>query len=189
MCRYDFVSYKEKQEKLFSSAAERGIGISVFKVSAGERQKEIRNLEAGGLSFRQATVKWALSNPNVSSVCAGITSFDEIDEYCGAVGKPLEEAEAAMLERYASKMYSSYCRNCGACEPSCPHNVAIADVMRYAMYFKYYGREKDSMKLYAALPEENRADPCARCGGECQHSCPYGRAVREELLEAHEMLT
>ena len=189
MCRYDFISYMEEQERLFSRAARQGMGVAVFKVSAGERQKEIRNLETRGLSFRQATVKWALSNPDVTSVCAGITSFDEIDEYCGAIGKSLEKSEAEMLERYANTMYSQYCRNCGTCEPSCPNDVAVADIMRYAMYFKYYGREKDSMRLYSSMPSQNRAGPCFSCDGVCHGSCPYGRLIREELVEAHEMLT
>ena len=67
--------------------------------------------------------------------------------------------------------------------------VAVADIMRYAMYFKYYGREKDSMKLYAALPSDRRATSCTACDGLCQEACPYGRAVREELLEAHAILS
>ena len=57
-----------------------------------------------------------------------------------------------MLRTYAGQMYDKYCRFCATCEASCPHEVAVADVMRYAMYFKYYGREKDSMKLYGELP-------------------------------------
>jgi predicted aldo/keto reductase-like oxidoreductase len=189
MCRYDFVSYKEQQQRLFRRANQKGMGVVVFKISAGERQKEIRDLEAGGLSFRQATVKWALSNPDITSVCAGITSFDEIDEYCGAVGKSLEQRESAMLQRYAEIMHKRYCRNCGTCEPACPSSVAVADIMRYAMYFKYYGREKDSMQLYASLPKGNQANPCATCSGTCEGSCPFGRSIRKELVEAHQMLT
>lgn len=188
LCRYDFSSYSD-QQKIFNRAAKKGIGTVVFKISAGERQKEIKDLETGGLSFRQATVKWALSNPDVSSVCAAITNFDQIKEYCGAVGKKLGRAEIEMLQRYAGWVYDKYCRNCGTCEASCPHGVAVADVMRYAMYFKYYGREKDSMKLYASLPRERIAAACLSCDGPCQGACPYGRKVRDGLVEAHEMLT
>jgi hypothetical protein len=60
--------------------------------------------------------------------------------------------------------------------------------MRYAMYFKYYGREKDSMKLYASLPNGRDAASCFSCQGDCNGACPFGRQVREGLLEAHEML-
>ena len=188
MCRYDFDSYKEHQQRAFKTGAARGIGNIAFKVTAGERQKEIKDLEAGGLSFIQATVKWALSNPDVSSVAAGITNFDQIKEYCGAVGQELGAAELRMLEHYREVMHNQYCRNCGVCEPGCPQDVAVADIMRYAMYFKYYGREKDSMKLYASLPSGRDATSCSSCQGDCNGACPFGRQVREGLLEAHEML-
>jgi len=56
-----------------------------------------------------------------------------------------------MLRRYAVEMYDKYCRFCGTCEASCPHEVAVADVMRYAMYFRYYGREKAAMRHYRSL--------------------------------------
>jgi aryl-alcohol dehydrogenase-like predicted oxidoreductase len=189
LCRYDFVSYKDEQEKIFHRAAGQGMGSIVFKVNAGHRESEVKDLQRGGLSFTQATVKWALSNPDVSSVCAGITNFDQIDEYCGAVGKDLERAEVEMLERYAAVVKDQYCRNCGNCEASCPRHVAVADIMRYAMYFKYYAREKDSMRLYAALPREVRAQACLDCEEVCQGACLHGRQIRTGLLEAHEMLT
>ena len=185
--KYDFVSYPD-QDQIFQRAADRGIGTVVFKVNAGNRQREIRDLEAGGLSFRQATVKWALTNPCVASVCVGITNFDQIREYTEAVGSQLSRVETAMLRRYAHEMYDKYCRFCGTCEVNCPHDVAIADVMRYAMYFKYYGREKDSMELYSRLPQKCSASTCGQCPGHCDRGCPFGRRVQAELVEAHEML-
>jgi predicted aldo/keto reductase-like oxidoreductase len=186
--KYDFASYPD-QDHILAEAAKRGIGTMVFKTNAGNRKKEVRDLEAGGLSFRQATIKWALSHPYVASVCVAITNFDEIREYAQVVGKPLEEAEIAMLRRYADEMYDRYCRFCGECEGRCPHGVAIADVNRYAMYFKYYGREKDSMQLYAALGNDRAADVCEGCEGHCEAACPFRRAVRHELVEAHRLLS
>ncbi|KPK62691.1 MAG: hypothetical protein AMS21_07255 [Gemmatimonas sp. SG8_38_2] len=186
--KYDFVSYPD-QDQILQRAAERGIGTVVFKVNAGNRQREIRDLEAGGLSFRQATVKWALTHPYVASVCVGITNFDQIREYTAAVGSRPSEAETAMLQRYAQEMYDKYCRFCGTCEGKCPRQVAIADIMRYAMYFKYYGREKRSMELYDALPRRSKASTCDRCPGACDTGCPFGRRVRDELVEAHQLLS
>ncbi len=186
--KYDFVSYPD-QDEILGRAKERGIGTIVFKTNAGNRQQEIRDLEAGGLSFRQATVKWALTNPNLASVCVGITNFDQIREYTAAVGAQLNGAEAAMLRRYAEEMADKYCRFCAACENNCPHDVAIADVMRFSMYFKYYGREKHSMQLYGALPQGSSAAMCDRCTGQCDAGCPFGRRVRAELVEAHRLLS
>jgi aryl-alcohol dehydrogenase-like predicted oxidoreductase len=188
LCKYDFASYAD-QDAILHRAAEAGIGTIAFKTNAGARQKEIRDLEAGGLSLDQAAAKWALTNPAVSSVCAGITNFDQIKEFCGAVGSAPTPAETAMLRRYAGEMYDQYCRFCASCEPACPHGIAVADVMRYAMYFKYYGREKDSMRLYSRLSPERRAAVCAGCDAPCQQACPFERPVRAGLVEAHEMLS
>jgi aryl-alcohol dehydrogenase-like predicted oxidoreductase len=186
--KYDFVSYPD-QDQLLRRAAQRGIGTMVFKTDAGGRQGEIKDLEAGGLSFRQATIRWALSNPDVASVAVTMTSFDRIDEAVAAVGSGPSEAELAMLHRYADEMYDQYCRFCATCENSCPGNVAVADVMRYAMYFTSYGREKEAMRLYRELPARATAETCRDCSGPCDRACPFGRQVRAGLIDAHDRLS
>jgi aryl-alcohol dehydrogenase-like predicted oxidoreductase len=186
--KYDFVSYPD-QDEILQRGAERGIGAIVFKTNAGNRQREIEDLEAGGLSFRQATIKWALTNPNVTSVALTMTSFDQIRECVAAVGSRVTRAEVAMLRRYAVEMYDKYCRFCRTCEASCPHDVAVADVMRYAMYFRYYGREKEAMRLYHEVPRPRSAAACRGCTGPCDGSCPFGRRVRDGLVEAHGLLS
>jgi aryl-alcohol dehydrogenase-like predicted oxidoreductase len=186
--KYDFVSYPEVGQ-ILHRAAERGIGTMVFKVDAGGRQKEIRDLERGGMSFRQATLKWALSNPDVASVAVTITSFEQIREATGAVGSSLTEAESEMLRRYAREMHDRYCRFCRTCERRCPRGAAVAEVMRYAMYFSSYGREKEAMRLYAALSAGRSAAGCNGCAGPCEGACPFGRAIRSEMVSAHRRLS
>jgi aryl-alcohol dehydrogenase-like predicted oxidoreductase len=186
--KYDFVSYPD-QEAILRRAAERGIGTMVFKTNAGNRQAEIKDLEAGGLSFPQATVKWALTNSYVASVAVSMSNFDTIRQYSAAAGTALSAAEVAMLRRYADEMYDKYCRFCGQCETSCPHGVAVADINRYAMYFSGYGREKEAMRRYHALSERCSAQACDDCSGPCDAACPFGRSVRSELLEARRQLS
>ena len=186
--KYDFASYPD-QDEILNRASGKGIGTLVFKTGAGNRKKEIKDLEAGGLSYSQATIKWALANPNVASVCVGITNFAQIREYAEAAGSKLTEPEVAMLRNYAGEMYDKYCRFCSTCEASCPHDVAVAEVMRYAMYFKYYGREKDSMGLYSSLAGRCTAADCEVCSGPCDSACPFGRRVKDELVEAHRLLS
>jgi len=186
--KYDFVSYPD-QNAILRRAAERGIGTMVFKTNAGNRQHEIKDLEAGGLSFPQATVKWALTNPDVASVAVSMSNFDTIRQYSAAAGTTLSSAEVSMLRRYADEMYDQYCRFCAECEASCPHGVAVADINRFAMYFSGYGREKDAMRRYHALSEQCSARACDDCSGPCDAACPFGRSVRAELLEAHRRLS
>jgi len=186
--KYDFVSYPD-QDAILRRAAERGIGTMVFKTNAGGRQSEIEDLESGGLSFPQATVKWALTNSYVASVAVSMSNFDTIRQYSAAAGTTLTTAEVSMLRRYADEMYDKYCRFCGECEASCPRGVAVADINRYAMYFSYYGREKEAMQRYHALSEQCSAQVCDDCSGPCDGACPFGRSVRGELLEAHRQLS
>ena len=186
--KYDFVSYPD-QDAILRRATERGIGTLVFKTNAGNRQHEIKDLEAGGLSFPQATVKWALTNPDVASVAVSMSNFDTIRQYSAAARTALTAPEVAMLRRYADEMYDKYCRFCAECEASCPHGVAVADINRYAMYFSGYGREKEAMRRYHALSEQCSAQACDGCSGPCDAACPFGRSVRAELLEAHLQLS
>ena len=50
--KYDFASYPD-QDEILSRASGKGIGTLVFKTGAGNREKEIKDLEAGGLSYKQ----------------------------------------------------------------------------------------------------------------------------------------
>ena len=185
--KYDFVSYPE-QDEILNRAAAKGIGTMVFKVGAGTRKHEIKDLEAGGLSFQQATLKWALGHPEVASVAVTLTTFDQIHESVAAVGNGLVAAETAMMRRYADEMRRRYCRFCTTCETGCPHGVAVAEIMRYEMYLSCYGREKEAMRLYGELPHAARAGACTGCQGPCDAACPFGREVRAGLLDAHARL-
>jgi len=185
--KYDFVSYPDL-DGILERAAARGIGTIAFKTNAGNRQREVKGLEAGGLSLREASVKWALLNPPVASVCVTFGSFEEIRSVTAAVGERLTVAEARMLRRYADETRDRYCRFCAACEPSCPHGVAVADVNRYFMYAAYCDRHAEARQRYAALGPRRAAAACAGCDAPCEAACPFGRPVRSELLEAHRRL-
>lgn len=185
--KYDFVSYPE-QDEILNRAAAQGIGTMVFKVNAGNRSHEIEDLEAGGLSFHQATLKWALGHPEVASVAVTLTNFDQIGEAVAAVGTGLATSEVAMLRRYADEMRHRYCRFCTTCEAACAHGVAVAKVMRYEMYFSCYGRESEAVRLYQRLPSKANAASCGSCRGPCDALCPFGREVRAGLVEAHSRL-
>jgi len=185
--KYDFVSYPD-QDEILDRAAEKGIGTIVFKTNAGNRQREIKDLQTGGLSYPQATVKWALTNPAVASVAITITSYSQLEAMAAAVGSRLDRSEVAALRRYAEEMGSSYCRFCSVCEPSCPHGVAIADVNRFWMYLAYYDRHAEAMTRFAALSGRGSAATCEGCSAPCEAACPFGRPVRAELVAAHRKL-
>lgn len=185
--KYDFVSYPD-QDEILARAAGQGIGTMVFKVNAGNRGHEVQDLEAGGLSFQQASLKWALTRDFIASVAVTFTNFDTIRECVEAVGRPIDRAEVAMLRRYADEMRHRYCRFCAECESSCPQQVAIADINRHEMYLSCYDRREEALSWYKRLPRERSASACLRCSGWCDRACPFGREVRSNLIAAHRLL-
>ncbi len=187
MPKYNFMEHSPLDPAM-ADAAKKGMGFAVMKVHAVSRQREIR--DAGKAeAFKHAAIKWALANPAVASVCVTMSRFEDVPSMTALATQELSDDERGMLEQYARALSPKYCRYCGQCGAACPEQVAIADIMRYRMYFKYYGLEKDSMLLYADLPAERRALPCIDCTGHCVGGCPYGLNTRERLLEAHTLLT
>ena len=192
MGKYNAMEFPEDYVP-FSKAAKAGIGVIVFKVSAGRREKassEMKQL-AGRLkvSPEQAKIRWALQNKHVTSVVSGERSFEGIREACQSVRAPLSRADRRYLDAYARRFAHEYCRYCGECVSACPHGVRVDDVMRFVMYFKYYGAEKAAMQDYAAMPAAAQAGACAGCSGHCMAACPNGVRVQPQLAEAHRLLS
>ena len=187
MGRYNFME-QDKSEQFIKKLNEKNMGFVGFKISAGKRHPEIAELRESGLSFHAAAAKWALQNPSVTSILGSMTSFEAVEEYLGAVGKKLTAAEEHMLHRYREVFDSEYCRNCGTCQKHCPKGVAVADIMRYCMYYKYYGAREEATRQYSELPRQTRASLCAACEGYCTVYCPHGLRVRDNLVEADTLL-
>ena len=187
-CKYNFMEYTS-QMKIFERAAEQGIGVIVFKIRAGAREAEVKALQEKGLQLGQARVRWALSNPNVTSACVHFSNFSAVESYLEAINRELSYQDIRLLEDYRRAFSDKYCRNCGTCAELCPHGVDVANVMRYHMYFKYYGFEKEAMSRYAALEQGAKPLACRDCSSPCEKACPHGLTTRRNLLEAAQMLT
>jgi uncharacterized protein len=187
LCRYNFMEYKSQHE-LFRRAAEHDIGVIVFKVRAGARESEVKALEEKGLELGQARMSWALSNSDVTSVCAHFSNFGAIRNYMEAINTGLSFDGAELLEQYRQAFDNSYCRNCASCTAACPHGVNVADILRYSMYFSHYGFEKEAMERYAELPAGQQPLACHSCSAPCEKLCPHGLSTRAQLLEARQQL-
>ena len=187
-CKYNFMEHPSEME-LFETLAKKGMGIVVFKTRAGARENEVKELAGKGLEYRQAVVRWALGNQNVSSVCCAFRSFEDVEAYADAAVRKLSFEERGILEDYRYACHDTYCRCCGLCAAACPHGVDVAGVMRYRMYFSNYGFEKEAMARYAALDETCKPLGCESCEAPCEKACPHSLTVRNNLIAARETLT
>ena len=139
--------------------------------------------------LRLGSIHWVIQNPDMHTACVAFTNFDLVDRVVPLSGTEMGSAELQMLQECRYALNSQYCRHgCVACSGSCPYDVPVSTIMRYAYYYEGQGREKDAMKLYSRL-SATETTACDRCAGECAGACPYGIDILPSLLQAHDMLT
>lgn len=183
LCRYSFLDYPE-QQALIDRAAQKGVGVVAMKTLAGAKGADLDRFRDRQATFKQAALKWVLSNAKLSNLVISISSRRQVDEYVPASGSSLAAADHAALAEYAALFSHEVCRFCNACESACPDDVRIADVLRFSMYFHEYGQEQRALASYANLVAAERGAHCAHCGGHCESACGYDLPVRTLMLRA-----
>lgn len=165
-------------------------GLVRFKANLDKAEEFVKkhNLQNPD-EIRAAAIRFALSNPNVNTVCCSISTYDDLDRILSLSGTKLDTADKAVLTAYRKGLGKLYCRHaCGVCELSCPQRVPVNTIMRYSHYFIAQGREREAMELYNKIPGA-KADVCSACSGPCETACPYGVTIQGMLLHAHAQLS
>lgn len=187
LCRYNFLDYPE-QQKLIDKCQTNHIGFVAMKTLAGAKGEDLDNFRDRQTSFKQAALKWVLSNGKISNLIISIQNQRQVDEYVAASGMPLQEADYRALEEYAATFSNQVCRYCGDCQAACPDDVRIADILRFSMYEREYRQEGRGANAYANLVASERAAHCVHCSGGCEQACGYDLPIRTLLLDAHDRL-
>jgi predicted aldo/keto reductase-like oxidoreductase len=187
--RLDWVAVQPDLPRVLEKAHAKDVGVVAMKTLRGARQSDMRPYEEGGATFAQAAFRWVLSNPNVDALVISMTSREKIDEFVAASGGPEPRgAELGLLDGYLSSSSDGYCdHGCNACEASCPHGVAISEVLRTRMYATDYGDRDYAIREYAKLGVG--AEACASCSHRsCLGQCPQGLEIPRLTRSAHRML-
>jgi len=173
---------------ILQKAKEHDVGIVAMKTLKGAKHTNLAQFRDEAGAYSQAAFRWVLSNPNVSCLVISISTHRQIDEYVYASGAPPRPADVALLQRYDELIAGDYCQpHCGQCLDSCVYQLPINDVLRYRMYFKDYGWEKEGMRLYAKV--DRNASRCVSCPAPCTNTCPTDVSIRTTMLDAHRVLS
>ena len=173
---------------ILEKARQHDVGIVAMKTLKGGRHADLAAFRDDATAYSQAAFRWVLSNPNVSCLVISFSTLQHVDEYLAASGTSLRPEDVAVLERYDELVRGDYCQpHCGLCLSSCPENLPIHDVLRYRMYARDYGWEREGMRLYAAL--DRNASLCAGCPAPCAGTCPHDVPIRTAMMDAHRRLT
>jgi len=185
MPSFNFMNFPRLPE-VMKEAKKRGVGVVAMKTLAGAKDMDF---DSKGENFETAAFKWVLNHEEVNGLVVTIKNVSNLDHYLAASGKKFTSADREILDRYAARYGSEYCRTgCGQCEGSCPAGVPVATTLRHQMYFESYGKERDAMAAYARL--ERSAAWCLSCDVQsCVSACPYGLPVSASLRRAHRTLS
>lgn len=175
------------KDLIHRARTEQDMGVVAMKTLKGAKHRGLEDFQPYADSYAQASLKWALSNPEVSCAVVSFFELQHVDEFLYASGKEFTTADAQILGEYDRQIAGTYCApHCGTCLDTCPEGVPINDVLRHRMYFEDYGWEKLAMQQYARL--ERDASPCATCSAPCVNSCPLGVPIQERTSGAHDLL-
>lgn len=182
--------YNHMEGPAIAEARKKGIGLIAMKVFAGGLQGSLKPLVSEKQRYSQAAIRWTLGNPHIDACIVTMSTFSHVEEYVAVSGMPLQRPDSAVLARYRQEAGPHYCRvSCRECLASCPHGVAVNEILRYAMYFENYGMEKGAVELYGSLDPAKKPMACVSCDGPCEAACPHGLAVRNRLVFAHSILS
>jgi len=134
--------------------------------------------------------KWVASQPGVSLILSGMSSFAQLDENIKIFSEDdinkMSETEYAVCDEAAAeydRKIKYQCTKCGYCIP-CPQEVEIPDVIRYLN--NWYAFDKiPSTKLEYIEWLDGHASKCIHCGA-CEEKCPQRLAISEIMTDAME---
>jgi predicted aldo/keto reductase-like oxidoreductase len=173
--------------KAIATAAKAGLGVVAMKTIGGwspEWQEHFGGLGSRGPYLAdqgedaRAAMKWVLQDPNVHTIIAGITTFDQLEVDLKLQRDfSLSKSEEENL-RSAALQSSLYCQGCGTCLNACVKQLPIPDLMRAYMYVYGYRNLVEAQDLLASL--NLPANPCGDCG-PCPVQCLNRWNVSERL--------
>jgi len=176
-------------DSFLGSARQKGFGTTAMKTARGlGRMREDRAFMDAlppGTTPHNALTRWLTTATKLDTVVIRVKNLGEFVETFSGAGKDLRPGDAQAIALMTARADRTACRLCTACQPHCPRQIPIADILRFERY-AVDDKDRDRARaLYAGL--ERQADACAACG-TCLPHCPQGLAIPERLAAAHALL-
>ncbi len=138
----------------------------------------------GDADVVQASIRFNISHPAVTSALVGFTTKEHVDQAVAAAegfeGYPSEHLEKVRTQ--LSDAFEGLCTMCGYCMNCCPNEVPISKLMESYNYKILEGEDQgilNRLRWHWWMPPETAADcmACARCEQKCTQHLP----IRDRL--------
>jgi len=170
------------------AAAKKGIGILAMKTQAGGRQlpnrESLDKYESGVV--QSAMLKWVMRHESITTSIPGYTSYQHMKEDVSvAFNLEYTEDEKRFLADNEMMMGLGFCRQCRACVASCPHGVAVPELMRTHMYAAQYSNFRQARATLDEIPAGRSIAACKgcdTCSAECAHHVDIAYRIEDLKL-------
>lgn len=170
-----------------------GIGLTAMKTQ-GKGPADDSSLGAftqKGFTPGQAKLKSVWENPQISAVCSQMPNVKLLKENAAAAldKTQLTEADHATLARHAEATCAGFCTGCRhRCETVLDGAAPVQDVMRWLMYHRHYGMEREARAMFASLPADVRGRLAALDYTAAERACPQRLPIASLMREASGLL-
>ncbi|MGB5775374.1 MAG: aldo/keto reductase, partial [Sedimenticolaceae bacterium] len=191
--RYNFRRYGDLELNRAIDACHRaGIGLLAMKTqgSVPRDLESVAGFRSNNFTLGQAKLKSVWADERIDSIVSEMDSVRYVRENVTAARseKPLTAEESHQLNQLAALTAGYACNGCKhLCEQTIARDVAIAETLRYLMYFECYGKTGRARDLYRAIPVARREASDDELQDACQ-VCPQGIDIPARLRRARELL-
>ena len=134
--------------------------------------------------------RWVASQPGVSLILSGMSTFDQLDENIEIFSKAdidqMTEAELTVCAEAAKKynsMIKYQCTACRYCMP-CPQELSIHIVIRHLNNWYAFDKNPSSKLEYTEWLDKHGSD-CIHCKA-CEAKCPQRLPISDIMTDAEE---
>ncbi len=191
--RYNFRRYGDLAlNRAIDTCQRAGIGLLAMKTQ-GSVPRDLESVVAfrsDNFTLGQAKLKSVWADERIASIVSEMDSVRLVRENVAAARseKSLTAEESHQLNQLAALTAGYACNGCShLCESTLSRHVAIADQLRYLMYYECYGKTERARELYRAIPATARECSAGELDLACR-ICPQGIDIPSRLRRAREVL-
>ena len=179
-----------EMDRFFEFARKKNFGTIAMKTARGigrmRENKDFMDKLPEGTSPHNALVRWLTTQTKLDAAVIRVRNLEEFVETYSGAGKDLRASDKRAIEMMTAQADRTACRMCTECQPHCPQQVPIAEILRFERYALDDGDWYKARNLYTQLPR--RGDACVNCG-TCMQYCPLDLRIPEKLAHIHALLS
>ena len=179
-----------EMDRFIEFARKKGFGTIAMKTARGigrmPKDQTFMDKLPAGISPYNVLVRWLTTRTKLDAAVIRVRNLDEFVETYSGAGKDLRAQDEQVIEMMTNQADRTACRLCTRCQPHCPQQVPIAEILRFERYAVDDHDWNKARTLYAKLPR--KGDACVSCG-TCIPYCPQGLRIPDKLAEAHALLS